>query len=107
MCNERCFGELKDNNAPCYGNIMSSGDVYIFPSVFDKALKDAGYSPRKVRRYLADEKLIEISVDKTGKKIYSSSVWFAGKTCRMVVYHLGKATGNEGKTEYDNSEPFE
>lgn len=77
----------------CLGFTSESGNtVYIFPSMLNQALTRAGYSsPRKIMKYLAEQGLITVGVDKrTGKKTYSVLRWFGGRNTRLVEFKIGQ-----------------
>lgn len=54
--------------------------VYVFPSILNKALKDAGYSPRKTIQFLKEQG--KIGVDTEGK--WSINKYFNGKRSRFI-----------------------
>lgn len=74
--------------------------AYVFPSIFDQALTEAGYSARKTKRYLAESGVISSNaVDRRGTFSYSVVKWFAGKTGRFVEFNLDAWGG--GRPEGD------
>lgn len=75
----------------CLGMTSEQGNIaYIFPSMLNQALTKAGYSPRKTMKYLAERGLITATMDKSGKKTYSTMKWFGDRSCRFVEFFIGK-----------------
>lgn len=75
----------------CLGMTSEQGNIaYIFPSMLNQALSRAGYSPRKTMKYLAERGLITATMDKSGKKQYSTIKWFGDRSCRFVEFFIGK-----------------
>ncbi len=58
--------------------------VYIFPSMLNRALTEAGFSTRKTMRHMAEQGLIGLGPDKK----YSVVKRFGGKTARYVEFHM-------------------
>lgn len=86
LSNKDSFGEKAYGT--CLGMIQSQ-NAYIFPSMLTQALTKAGYSPRKTLKYLADRKLIGVSILKDGSTKNSVTKWFNNRNCRFVEFHLG------------------
>ena len=76
----------------CFGFISENGNiVYILPSYLNEALKKAGFSsPRKIIKYLAEQKLITTYTETSGKKTYTVMRWFNNRSSRFIEFHLGK-----------------
>lgn len=51
-----------------YG-VLRQGIIYIFPTVFEKAMKEAGFNPRRILRDWADRKWIETEIKPSDGKI--------------------------------------
>lgn len=90
LSNKAYFG--KNTPGTCYGFFGGTNDnAYIFPSILNQALEKAGFSPRKVTRYLAEQGLIGFTVRKgTKKKDYSVTKWFENRHARFIELHLRK-----------------
>lgn len=86
LSNKDSFGEKAYGT--CLGMIQNQ-NAYIFPSMLTQALTKAGYSPRKTLKYLADRKLIGVSILKDGSTKNSVTKWFNNRNCRFVEFHLG------------------
>ena len=73
----------------CFGFISENGNiVYILPSYLNEALKKAGFSsPRKIIKYLAEQKLITTYTETSGKKTYTVMRWFNNRSSRFIEFH--------------------
>ena len=75
----------------CLGFISSTQDkAYIFPSLLNKEMTKAGYSPRKTMKYLADKNIIASQPKKNGGREYSISKWFDNRSSRFVEFDIGR-----------------
>lgn len=82
LSNRQYFGEKAIGT--CLGTIsQDQSKAYIFPSLLNKALANAGYSPRKTLKYMADNEIIRKSGGKN-----SVAKWFDGRVCRFVEFDL-------------------
>lgn len=86
LSNKDSFGEKAFGT--CLG-MLQNKNAYIFPSMLTQALTKAGYSSRKTMKYLADKKLIGVSVLKDGSTKNSVTKWFNNRNCRFIEFHLG------------------
>ena len=74
--------------------------VYIYSSILQNALVNAGFSPRKTLKYFAEQGLIETSVDASTGKVRFSTVRRNGDSCiRMIKFNMAKAMGNDDKIQ--------
>lgn len=93
LSNKAYFGP--NTVGTCLGFTSESGNtVYIFPSMLNQALTKAGFSsPRKIMKYLAEQDLIAVDIDKrTGKKQYSVLRWFNNRSARCRRSNVGIRT---------------
>lgn len=74
-----CLGFINDDQ----------GKAYIFPTLLNQALAKAGYSQRKVVKYLADEGIIASRMQ-GGVKVYSVTKWFDGRKPRFIEFDLAR-----------------
>lgn len=103
LSNKAYFGP--NTVGTCLGFTSESGNtVYIFPSMLNQALTKAGYtSPRKIMKYLAEQDLIAVDIDKkTGKKQYSVMKWFNNRSTRFVGFKIGRIS--EKKDPIDDAD---
>ena len=71
------------------GEIDKSGDcTYIFPTVLNDALAQAGYNSRKTLKYLHRNDCLGITAENTGRIVYSIVRKFEGKPTRFVKIEL-------------------
>jgi hypothetical protein len=87
LSNRQFFG--KNVRGTCLG--MKEVDehiIYIYPSILNEVLTDAGYNYRKTLKYLADNDLIITRVDAKGKKESSIVKSFENKSCRFVAFKM-------------------
>jgi len=92
LSNKSQFGA--DAVGACLGDIK--GDlVYIFPSIFNRELEMAGYSPQKARQYLAEKGIIETRPNAQGGRRYSVQKRFAGKPTWFIRFDLSRAIGED------------
>lgn len=90
---------------PRFGMIENT-NVYILPSILTSVLTDAGYSPRKTTRYLAEKKLIGVTVLKDGSTKNSVVKRYDGRSCRFVEFHLGSVEKVMSLEEEKNVQQF-
>ena len=105
LSNKAYFGP--NTVGTCLGFTSDTGNTaYIFPSMLNQALSKAGYSPRKTMKYLAEQGLIAVDVDKrTGKKQYSVLKWFDNRNARFVEFRIGQIS--EQKDPIDDADEVE
>lgn len=84
LSNEKSFG--KDACNVCYG-FIDDEYAYVYPSIFNQMLKNAGFSARKTTKYLAENGIIENRAEQ-GKQKYSVVKWFRGRAQRFVKIHF-------------------
>ena len=75
----------------CLGDMAPSGNIaYIFPSKFNEALKNAGFSPRKTLKHMAERGLVtsEERKDHEGRN-YTIVRKFEGRSCRFIEFNIG------------------
>ena len=90
---------------PRFG-MIENNNVYILPSILTSVLTDAGYSPRKTTRYLAEKKLIGVTVLKDGSTKNSVVKRYDGRSCRFVEFHLGSVEKAMSLEEEKNMQQF-
>ncbi len=75
------------------GFIEGGGDstVCIFSSMLNRALTEAGFSPRKTMRHMAEQGLIGLGPDKK----YSVVRWLDGKSVRCIEFRMDQVIKNE------------
>ena len=97
LANQNFFGEFATGT--CYGfSEFDKGAVYIYPTKLTEVLTQAGYSPRKTMKYLAEQGLISEAKEKSGKKTYSIVRRFKNHPNRFVEFFIGKLIQDESKT---------
>ena len=98
---EKCIGT-------CLGDMSENGNIaWILPSAFNKALKDAGFSPRKTLRYLADNDLITtVPRSDNGGQTYQVVRKFNSRSVRFIEFKIGKLSeaGDPIEAAEDDSE---
>lgn len=75
------------SSPPRYGFFevdYGGGRVYVIPAILEKALKEEGYSPRRVLRDFAERGLIDTET-KGGKKRYKVQKWWKGRPQMMIA----------------------
>ena len=85
-----------DAPAPQYGRLDEQKKYLVIPAFANKALEEAGFSPRKVFRGFAERGYIESLVDSDGIRSFQLGRSIMGKTCRVYVV---KVPGSEEETE--------
>ena len=101
LANKAYFGQ--NAVGTCLGFTSDTGNTaYIFPTMLNQALSKAGYSPRKTMKYLAERELIGMTVEGSGKKIYSVTKWFGSRSVRFVEFYIGKIA--EAKDPIDDAD---
>jgi len=83
---------------PCYGE-MEDDVTYVFPSLLQTALTDAGYSSRKAIKYMAEQGIIKTFTYANGGKVYQTVRRMNSKLCRVIAVDLKIARGEQ--TKYD------
>lgn len=75
---------------PCYGYIENN-IAYLYPSAFQMAMDEGHYSTRKVRKYMAENGMMQYTME-GNKKLYSIVQWKNGRAERYVGINLDKLT---------------
>ncbi len=92
-----------------YGLIVNN-HAYIFPSLLNKAISQAGYSSRKTIKYLSDKGIITQEIEADGKIRYSTVRRYNGRCIRFVDIDLEKFEAEQnpsiGTIERSKSPPF-
>jgi putative DNA primase/helicase len=86
---------------PRYGfvdPIFDGGRVYVIPAILERALKEEGYSPRRVLRDFTERGFIDTEI-KSGKKRHKVQKWWEGRAQMFVAL---KTTCPEEVREDDN-----
>ncbi len=113
--NQAYFGS--DAIGTCLGMMSDDGNIaYIYTSAMNQALRQAGYSENKTKKYLADKHLIT-TIERSDHcgVTYTVVKRFHGRAQRFVEFFVGKASGLMDDTDSqdfsqidDDSElPFE
>ena len=106
IANSSYFGEKTIGT--CLGDMSEEGNIaWILPSAFNKALKDAGFSPRKTLRYLADNDLITtIPRSDNSGQTYQVTKRFNNRVVRFIEFKIGKLSeaGDPIEAVADDSE---
>jgi len=91
LSNYKNFGS--EAKSVCYGEIISDASgsrmVYVYPSILNKVLDDAGYSPRKTIKYMAENGYIVTSPGSAVER-YSITYRILGSVCRVVQIDLDR-----------------
>ena len=74
-----------DAPSPQYGRLDEQKKYLVIPAFANKALEEAGFSPRKVFRGFAERGYIESLVDSEGIRRFQLGRSIMGKTCRVYV----------------------
>jgi len=97
LANQNFFGEFATGT--CYGfSEFDKGAVYIYPTKLTEVLTQAGNSPRKTMKYLAEQGLISEAMEKNGKKTYSIVRRFQDRSSRFVEFFIGKLIQDDSQT---------
>ncbi|MGN1031214.1 MAG: DUF927 domain-containing protein [Butyricicoccaceae bacterium] len=84
-----------DCSGTCLGAFDPDGQtVFILPSKLDEALREAGYSPQKTKKYLAEQNLMECTAEQ-GRIRRAVKRRFMGKSVWMVGFRLAQAIGDD------------
>ena len=86
-----------DAPPPQYGRLDEQRKYLVIPAYANKALEEAGFSPRKVFRGFAERGYIESLVDSDGIRRFQLGRSILGKTCRVYVVRV---------PEHDEEEKF-
>lgn len=84
-----------DDSRERYG-FTEVGIVYVFPTILNRALTEAGYNPRKTLKYFADKHIIER--DSQGKT--SVVKWFLDSSMRFVKINTDLLNKSENFDEF-------
>lgn len=86
-----------DGKGEAYGFLRNGGEtVFVFPAILYQELKEAGYSPRKAMRYLAQQNAIAVhSYGDKSKKCYTVVKYYEGRCARFVEFHVSAETATE------------
>jgi putative DNA primase/helicase len=89
-----------DAPSPRYGRIDQINNYLVIPSFANKALEDAGFSPKKVFRGFAERGYIESQVDSEGIMRLQMAKSICGKTCRVYVVRVPEAEIDKAELDF-------